>query len=88
MSDFGFGRLLQKSIWQDMQMSDDARASIEQGNMPPAKERYAYDHLVGGFKGARFGWCEGTRVLSQKEVGQLWAALRIAVKAARDATGR
>ena len=69
-------------------MTPSARDSTDGGNAPPAKVQYAYEHLLGGFKGARFNWSEGTRVLSQKEVGQLWATVRIAVKAARDATGR
>ena len=71
-----------------MQLSPEAQSSIEWGNQPPAKERYSFDHLLGGFKGGQYKWTEDTVVLTQKEVGQLWATIRIAVKAARDAAGR
>ena len=82
VQDYAMEKLLNKAYWTDMSLSKNVRDTIDSENWG-AKETFKYDHLANGFKGARFNWTAETRVLTQVQVGQMWADVRTALKTAR-----
>ena len=87
IKEYAVSRAMAKSYFTDMQLSEHVKWSIDNANST-SREKYSYEHLLQGFRGARFAWTQDTQVLSQEEVAKMWATIKMAVKAAKQFRGR
>ena len=86
IKEYAVERVMRKSYFSDMTLTKYAKDTIDHANA--GRETYTYEHLLNGFRGARFAWTPDMVVLEQGDVARLWATIKIAVKAAKQLRGR
>jgi hypothetical protein len=86
IKEYAVERVMRKSYFTDMTLTEHAKNTIDFANR--GRETYTYEHLLNGFRGARFAWTPDTVVLEQGDVARLWATIKIAVKAAKQLRDR